>query len=134
MEKPTYTTGTPYALGINPDLNRLYVSYAPENNNPRQVLVYRIPDTGPSLLTAVLVGNGGADGGGGIAANPATGHVFVTNSQDDSVSVFDGNTNMLLATTPVGDDPQFVAVDAGLGYAFVGNRASDSISSIPDAY
>lgn len=129
-----YTTGTPYALGINPDLNRLYVSYAPEDNNPRQVLVYRIPNTGPSLLTAVLVGNGGADGGGGIAVNPNTGHVFVTNSQDDSVSIFDGNTNMLLDTAPVGDDPQCVAVDAGLGYAFVGNRASDSITSVPDAY
>lgn len=126
--------GTPYALGINPGLNRLYVSYAPENDNPRQVLVHRIPDTGPSLLTAVLVGNGGPDGGGGIAANPATGHVFVTNSQDNSVSVFDGVTNMLIATVPVGLDPQFVAIDPGLSYAFVGNRVSNSISGIPDGY
>ncbi len=129
-----YMTGTPYALGINPGLNRLYVSYAPENDNPRQVLVYRIPSTGPSLLTAVLVGNGGADGGGGIAANPTTGHVFVTNSLDNSVSVFDGTTNMLLATVPVGLNPQAVAINAGLSYAFVGNRASNSISGIPDTY
>lgn len=126
--------GTPYALGINPALNRLYVSYAPEDDNPRQVLVYRIPNTGPSLLTAVLVGNGGPDGGGGIDANPATGHVFVTNSQDNSVTVFDGVTNMVLDTVPVGLDPQFVAVHPGLSYAFVGNRASNSVSGIPDGY
>ncbi len=126
--------GTPYALGINPTLNRLYVSYAPEDDNPRQVLVYRIPNTGPSLLTAVLVGDGGPDGGGGIDANPATGHVFVTNSQDNTVTVFDGSTNMVLDTVPVGLDPQFVAVDSGLSYAFVGNRASNSVSGIPDGY
>lgn len=126
--------GTPYALGINPTLNRLYVSYAPEDDNPRQVLVYRIPATGPSLLTAVLVGDGGPDGGGGIDANPATGHVFVTNSQDNSVTVFDGVTNMVLDTVPVGLDPQCVTVHPGLSYAFVGNRGSNSISGIPDGY
>lgn len=129
-----YPVGTPYALGIDPGLNRLYVSFSPEADNPRQVLVYRIPDTGPSLLTAVLVGHGGADGGGGIAANPLTHHVFVSNSAADTVTVFDGVTHMLLDTVPVGDDPMAVAIDPGLSYAFVGNRASNSVSGIPDGY
>ncbi len=126
--------GTPYALGINPGLNRLYVSYAPENDNPRQVLVYRIPATGPSLLAIVPTGNGGPYGGGGIDANPVTGHVFASNSQDNSVTVFDGHTNLVLDTVPVGLDPQFVTVHPGLSYAFIGNRASNSISGIPDGY
>jgi len=89
----------PYALGINTGLRRLYVSFAPEPDDPdpRQVLVYRSRRE-PSLLTAVLVGHGGTDGGGGIAVNAVTNHVFVSNSAEDSVTVFDGTTNMLLAT------------------------------------
>lgn len=130
----SYPDGMPYALGIDASLGRLYASYAPETTNPRQVLVYRIPDEGPSLLTAVLVGNGGTDGGGGIVANPATHHVFVTNSADDSVTVFDGTTNMVLDWVPVGDDPMGVAVDPGLSYVWVGNRHSDTVSGVPDGY
>ena len=126
--------GTPYALGIDPGLGQLYVSFSPEPDDPRQVLVYRIPAGGPSLLTAVLVGHGGADGGGGIAANPATHHVFVTNSQDDTVSVFDGVTNMLLDTVHVGDDPMGIAADPGWSYIWVGNRDSNTVSGLPDGY
>ena len=126
--------GMPYVLDVDPDLGRLYVSYAPELDNPRQVLVYRIPPEGPSLLSAVLVGNGGADGGGGIGVNPLTHHVFVSNSAEDSVSVFSGVTNMLLDTVPVGDDPMGVAVDPGWSYVWVGNRKSNTISGIPDLY
>jgi YVTN family beta-propeller protein len=132
-----YPGGMPYALGIDPGLGQLYVSFAPDPgdpNQPNQVLVYRIPASGPSLLSTVHVGNGGATGGGGIAANTVTHHVFVTNSQEDSVSVFDGVTLMLITTTPVGDDPLCVAVDPSLSYAFVGNRGSDSVTGIPDVY
>ncbi len=129
-----YPAGMPYALGLDPDLGRLYVSFAPELTDPRQVLVYRIPEEGPSLLTAVLVGHGGPDGGGGIGVNPLTHHVFVSNSQDDSVTVFDGVSTMLLDTVPVGDDPMDVAVDQGWSYAWVGNRASNSVTGIPDGY
>ena len=129
-----YPAGTPYALGIDPALNQLYVSFSPAADDPHQVLVYRIPDSGPSLLTALLVGHGGADGGGGVVANPVTHHIFVSNSTKDSVSVFDGITHMRLDTVPVGDDPMFVAIDPGLSYAFVGNRASNSVSGIPDTY
>lgn len=129
-------SGIPYALGIDPALNRLYVSYAPEPelDNPRQVLVYRIPDTGPSLYAAVAVRPGGPDGGGGVVASPATHHVFVTNSLDNSVTVFDGLSLMVLDTVPVGKDPQSVAIDPGLSYAFVGNRVSDTVTGIPDSY
>ena len=136
-DQTAYPGGTPYALGIDPALGRLYASFAGDPVDPmqpRQVLVYRIPATGPSLLTAVNVGRGGSNGGGGIAVNTATHHVFVTNSQEDSVSVFDGVTNMLIATVPVGDDPMGVGVDPDLSYAFVGNRGSNTITNIPDVY
>jgi YVTN family beta-propeller protein len=136
-DQTAYPGGTPYTLGIDPGLGRLYVSFAADLSDPtqpRQVLVYRIPSTGPSLLTAVNVGIGGPDGGGGIAANPVTRHVFVTNSWEDSVSVFDGVTLMPITTIPVGDNPMGVAVDPGLNYAFVGNRGSNTVTGIPDIY
>jgi YVTN family beta-propeller protein len=129
-----YPGGTPYALAVDAVIGRLYVSFAPEADNPRQVLVYRLPDTEPSLLTTVLVGNGGADGGGGVVANPTTHHVFVTNSAEDSVTVFDGFTNMVLDWVTVGHDPQCVAVDPGSSLVWVGNRGSNSVSGIPDGY
>jgi YVTN family beta-propeller protein len=122
------------SLSKHRNLGRLYVSFSPGGHDPRQVLVYRIPITGPSWLGSVLVGHGGPDGGGGIAANPYTHHVFVSNSLEDSVSVFDGVTLMNLATVPVGDDPQVVAVDPGLSYFFIGNRGSNSLTGLPDGY
>ena len=135
-DQTAYPGGMPYALGIDPDLGRLYVSFASDPSDPtqpNQVLVYRIPTTGPSLLSAVLVGRGGPEGGSGVAANPATHHFFVSNSLDGSVSVFDGTTLMLTDTVAVGGNPQVIAVDPGWGYAFVGNWVSNDVASIPDS-
>jgi len=127
--------GMPYALGADPALGRLYVSYVNDPNDPlapRHVMVFRVPADLPAPWGIVTVQPGGPDGGGGIIASPTTHHVFVTNTLDDSVTVFDGRTLAPLATIPVGDDPMGVAVDGGLGYAYVGNRASNNLSFIPD--
>jgi len=132
-----YPGGEPFALGIDPGLNQLYVSFASNPSDPaqpNQVLVYQIPTTGPALRSTVLVSRGGPNGGGGIGVSPVTHHVFVSNSLDDSTSVFDGVTLMLRATVAVGDDPMAVAVDPGLNYAFIGNRGSNNVSSLPDVY
>jgi YVTN family beta-propeller protein len=127
--------GAPYALGADPALGRLYVSYAHDPSDPlapRHVMVFRVPADLPAPWGVVPVKPGGPNGGGGIIANPTTHHVFVTNSLDDSVSVFDGYTLAVLDTIPVGDDPMGVAVDGGLGYVYVGNRASNNLNTIPD--
>jgi YVTN family beta-propeller protein len=130
-----WLAGTPYALGNDPALGQLYVSFTGDPNDtlaPRNVLVFRVPATLPAPFGVVAVKPGGPDGGGGIAANPSTHHVFATNSLDDSVTVFNGVSLAVLNTIPVGDNPMGVAVDPGLGYAYVGNRASNSLSTIPD--
>ena len=127
--------GWPYALGMDAGLGQLYVSFAGDPTDylaPRQVLVFRVPAVLPTVSGSVLVGAGGVNGGGGIVVNPNSHHVFVTNSLDDSVTVFDGFSRMVLDNIPVGDDPMGLAVDAGLSYVFVGNRASNSVSSIRD--
>jgi YVTN family beta-propeller protein len=130
-----WLTGSPYALGIDPGLGQLYVPYAEDLSDPlapRQVLVYRVPSILPAPLAVVPVGAGGPDGGGGVMANPTTHHVFVTNSLDDSVTVFDGTSLAVMDTIPVGDNPMGLAIDRVLGYAYVGNRAGNSVSSIRD--
>ena len=47
--KRSIPAAPPTCWGIDPGLERLYVSFAPVPDDPSQVLVYRIPDTGPSL-------------------------------------------------------------------------------------
>jgi len=46
-----------------------------------------------------------------VAVNPAAGIVYVTNTDDDTVSVIDAATKALTATIPVGSNPDGVAVD-----------------------
>ena len=134
QSQSAYPDGMPYALGLDPGLGQLYVAFAPEADDPRQVLVYRVPATGPSLLATVDVGHGGPDGGGGVVANPMTHHVFVTNAADDSLTIFDGVTARVLGSVFVGDDPMGVAVDPGLGRVFIGDRMSNIIVSLADDF
>ncbi len=134
-DETIWLPGTPYALGNDPALGRLYVAYANDPNDPlapRHVRVFRVPANMPAEWGTVTVQPGGPNGGGGIVANPTTHHVFVTNSLDDSVTVFDGRTLAVLATIPVGTDPLGVAVDGGLGYVYIGNRASNDLNTLPD--
>lgn len=134
-DETIYLAGAPYALGIDPALSQLYVPFAGDPSDPlapRQVLVYRVPAILPAPRGVVAVKPGGPDGGGGVAANGNTHHVFVSNSQDDSVTVFDGRSLAVLDTIPVGDNPMGLAIDPGLGYVYVGNRGSNNISLLPD--
>ena len=128
------TDGTPYALASSPELGRLYVVLAPypDLENPRQVAVYQIPAGGPAWLATVKVGAGGSQGGGGIAINPTTRHVFITNSSDATVSIFDGSTLASLGLVAVGADPRPVAVDPVLNSVYIGNHGSDNIIRLVD--
>ncbi len=58
--------------------------------------------------------------------------LYVTNSGSDNVTVIDINndTNSVVGTVIVGDDPQGVAVSEYSGLAYVSNRGSDTVSVI----
>ncbi len=127
-------SGEPYALAFDTAARRLYVSYAPESGNPRQLLAYRAATAGLSSAGGILIGNGGPNGGAGVAVNPLTGNVFVTNSQDDTVTILDGPTLLPLITRFTGDDPGPVAVDPVLGCAYLGMRSGNWLLVITDAY
>jgi YVTN family beta-propeller protein len=123
--------GEPYALAFDPAARRLYVSYAPQPGHPRQLLAYRASTAGLAWAGSIIVGNGGPNGGAGVAVNPLTGNVFVTNSQDDTVTIVDGPILLPLLTRAAGDDPGPVAVDASISWAYVGNRGSNSLLAVP---
>ena len=46
-----------------------------------------------------------------VAVDNDSNLIYVTNSNDDSVSVINGATNMVTATIPVGNRPLGIAVD-----------------------
>ncbi len=66
----------------------------------------------------------------GIAVNPATNKVYVTNQDSDDVSVIDGATDMVTGTIPVGDSPYGVAVNPLTNKILVANAWDDSVSVI----
>lgn len=63
-----------------------------------------------------------------IALAPDGALLWVVNPDDDSVSVIDTATNQLIATVPVGDEPQSIAIDPRNRYAFVANAAGSSVT------
>ena len=68
----------------------------------------------------------------GIAYDSAKGEIFVTNGQDDTVSVISDKTNTVVATINVGDYPYGVAYDFVKGEIFVVNLYGNSVSVISD--
>ena len=130
--KPCGDTGSPYALGFNTSNNRLYVACA-FSGNVTSLRIYEAAAGGLSYKAAVALPPGGANGGGGIAANTATGDVFVTNSSSASVTVV-SKDNAVVATVPVGLDPFGAAADVVNNAIYVGNRTDNTITVIADTY
>jgi len=63
-----------------------------------------------------------------FASAPNT--IYVTNLKDNTVSVINGQTNNVVATIPVGNDPQEVGVNIVTGMIYVTNNSSNSVSVI----
>jgi YVTN family beta-propeller protein len=81
-----------------------------------------------STVTATPLGNNPV----GVAVNPFTGRVYVTNAFAASLSVIDGASNTVTATIPVGNTPIAVAANPFTGRVYVTNRSADSVSVIND--
>jgi len=115
---------SPYGMDFDPVQNRLYVACAVEDNVDRAA-IYLATENGLARQAQVMLGNGGPNGGGGVAANPATGHVFFTNSLAGTVSIVSGNN--VIATLQVGNDPFGATVAPSTGQVFVGNRGANTL-------
>ena len=64
----------------------------------------------------------------GIAANPKTHTIYVTNEADNTVSVISGRTNTVTATIPVGAFPFGVVADPKAKATYVTNANSSTVS------
>lgn len=126
--------GEPYAIAVDAVRHRLYALVSASGSNPDRVAVFSLAPSGASRIGTVMVGAGGAQGGTGIAVNPTTGHVFVANSAQDTVTVIDGPGMAVLATMAVGDDPGMVGVNPATNRVYVSNRGSNSVQMLPDSF
>ncbi len=63
------------------------------------------------------------------AALPAN-HIYITNIYNGTVSVADPASGAIIATIPVGSNPQGVATSPGGGLVYIANNGSNSISVI----
>ena len=122
---------SPYGLGFNQNNTKLYVACAPEQS-VNGAAIYSADAGGLSQRVFVAIGEGGSDGGGGVAVNTATGNVFITNSGADTVSVISGASNQVTTIIPVGANPFGAGVDPVTGRVFVANRNSGDVSVFKD--
>ena len=126
-------TTSPYGMDFDPVLNKLYLACS-WNGNVNRAAIFAASAGGLVRQAIVPIGNGGPDGGGGVAADTTTGNVFFTNSQANSVSVVSGSTNAVIATVPVGQHPFGAAVNSMTRQVFIGNGVSNDIYVLLDAY
>lgn len=124
---------SPYSLDFDPTLNRLYLACA-EDDNVDLAVIFSATPGGLSQQAALRIGNGGPNGGGGAAVDTATGNVFFTNSQDNSVSVVSGLSSTVIATVPLGQHPFGAAVNPLTQQVFIGNGVSNDIYVLLDAF
>ena len=122
---------SPYGMSFNPVNAKLYVACSP-SGSVNSAAIYSAGSSGLTRQAFIAVGNGGEDGGGGVAVNIATSNVFITNSAADTVSVVSGVSDQVITTVPVGGNPFGDAVDPGTGRVFVANRNTDDVSVFKD--
>jgi YVTN family beta-propeller protein len=65
----------------------------------------------------------------GVDVNSTTNRIYVTNVNDNNVSVIDGGTNTVI-TTPVGSNPSGIGVDSLTNKIYVANVFGNSVSVI----
>jgi YVTN family beta-propeller protein len=88
------------------------------------VVVY--PYYTPQIGQTVLAG----PGPGAMAASASPGYLFVANPKSADVSILDIETSKVLAVTPVGTQPSYIAITPDDQYALVLNQASGDMAVI----
>jgi YVTN family beta-propeller protein len=81
-------------------------------------------------VTATIGLSAGLDG---VAVDPSTHAVYVSNIDSGTMSVIDGTTDTVTATIGVGDGPTGVGVDPSTHTVYVANQFSNSVSVIDEA-
>jgi YVTN family beta-propeller protein len=148
MFKPQDPARVLFLVAFNPATGHLFVT-APDDNlvlalDPYNIqwgrgqwVAYRgqplflLNRTNTGWIREIPVGLGAEEG---IAVNPVTGYVYVTNGGSDTLSVLQDDTDPAnihwVQTIDVGQVPQGVAVDVKTNTIYVGNASSRTVSVI----
>lgn len=138
----------PYVVAFNPTTNHLFVTAADDNRvvvlAPYSIQwsrgkwttwlgqrVFILDQANAGWIKEIPVGLGAEEG---IAVNPRTGYVYVTNAGSNTVSVLKDDPNPALITfvkdIAVGEYPQGVDVDVNTHYVYVANADSQDLTVI----
>ncbi len=141
----------PYVVAFNPTTKHLFVTAAEDNvvvvldpynirwNKGRWLWyenrwVFALDRANAGWIAEIGVGAGAEEG---IAVNPRSGYVYVSNGESDTVSIIqdaaDPANIRRVMDLAVGDRPQGVAVDASRNLIYVGNANSRDLTVIDGA-
>jgi uncharacterized repeat protein (TIGR01451 family) len=141
----------PYVVAFNPATGHLFVTAADDNlvvvldpysiqwNKGKWLLwygrwVFSLDQSNAGWITEIGVGAGAEEG---IAVNPLTGYVYVTNADSDTVSILQDNADPAhirwVKDLAVGEHPQGVDVDVKTNTIYVGNAWSRDLTVISGA-
>src|SRR5258708_25215922 len=83
-----------------------------------------------ALLAACATTPAWGPAGATTARTAASGHVYVTNQLDDTLSVINGQTNKVTATVPAGKTPEGVAVTPDHRHLYIAHNGSGRVSGL----
>jgi YVTN family beta-propeller protein len=119
-----YQVGSTWTLGGEDGWDLLTVDSAAHRLYIARTSRAMVVDTDTGALIGEIIGNGVH----GIAVSPATNRGFVTNGNDQTVTIFDLKTLAILGRTAVGIKPDAIALDPGTGRIFVCNNGGTTLS------
>jgi YVTN family beta-propeller protein len=152
--------GTPSYAAINPNTNKIYISYSNSNfiliinlingsieariaaNSPGNIAVNNVTNKvyvssryGILEIDGInnrhdMINVGLPLSGGTVDLNPATNTLYTTSFGHDILTIIETTTRSIADKIPVGKNPKGVAVDSTQNKVYVANRDSNSISMI----
>jgi uncharacterized repeat protein (TIGR01451 family) len=138
----------PYVVAFNPTTGHLFVTAADDNLvvvlDPYSIQwnrggwvywherwAFELDQANAGWIKEIGVGSGAEEG---IAVNPLTNYVYVTNADNDTLSVIRDNADPAqikwIKDIPVGEYPQGVDVDVKTNRIYVGNAESRTLTVI----
>lgn len=116
-----------WSLAVDPNLQRLYVTVPPNTPADFHGLLALDSNTGAVLGQLTL----GSDSEM-VLVNPHTGHVFVSDPTDNTVTVVDGQSFNVLSVFPAGNMSFAMTLDPDTGTVYVANGTDGTLNVIRD--
>lgn len=120
----------PTGVAVDPTTNMVYVADGGYFSNPTTTIGVNkltvIDGSTNEIVDNIPVG----DFPFGVAVNPSTNTIYVSNQENKSISVIDGSTDAVTTTIGVGNRPADIAVNQNTNTIYVANSYSNTVSII----